>query len=305
MVWKKLFALIVLTASVTAFAENKVYGKLNQDYENTLKLLRTAGVNERIVSSDSAALQTLSKFKEISADYFAPAVLKDCKKNNGDAVFNITPRYNKIPFQLPNAKSYMTGPGNAVVPFSGEFIDSETDLSLPSRGGIGFSFIRTYSSYNKSDVGIGIGWRHNYDLWLSREKNRINLHLNSRDVVFQKQGGKWISGQGDFYALQEDKDGIIYILTPDLTRYKFEKAKKADSILRLAEVASRHGKSPCAVRSAMDIPMSTRRISAVAVPSSANIPSRSRPMHKLPMFPIAATRLPSLPRSFTGIPHTD
>ena len=239
---KRLFALVILATSVFAFADDRVYTKLNQDYENTQKLLQSAGAKEHIVSSDSTTLQTLLKFKELSADYFAPAVLKDCKKNNGDTIFNIVPRHNKIPFQLPSAKAYMTGPGNSVVPFSGEFIDTETDLSLPGRGGIGFSFIRTYSSYNKSDVGIGVGWRHNYDLWISREKNRITLHLNSRDVVFLKRGEKWISGQGDFYTLQEEKNGIIYILTSDLTRYKFEKAKKADSILRLAEVASRHGK---------------------------------------------------------------
>ena len=200
---KRLFALVILATSVFAFADERVYTKLNQDYENTRKWLRGASLQEKIAPADPIVDQTLSKFKDISTVYFAPVTLDGCKKHNGGAIFNMSPCYNGIPFQLASAKAYMTGPGNSVVPFSGEFINTETDLTLPSRGGIGFSFIRTYSSYNKNDVGMGIGWRHNYDLWLSRGREQIILHLNSRDVVFQKSSEKWISGQGDFYELQE------------------------------------------------------------------------------------------------------
>lgn len=239
---KRLFALVILATSVLTFADDRVYEKLNQDYENTRKLLRDAGLQEKIAPADPVVDQTLSKFKDISTDYFVPVTLDGYKKHNGDTIFNVSPRYNGLPFQLASAKEYMTGPGNSVVPFSGEFINTETDLTLPSRGGLGFSFIRTYSSYSRSDVGMGLGWRHNYDLWLSRGREQIILHLNSRDIVFQKSSEKWISGQGDFYELQEKEDGTIYVFTSDLTRYKFEKTDRSASILRLAEVASRHGK---------------------------------------------------------------
>ena len=97
MVWKKLFALIALAVSITVFAENSVYNKLSQDYETTLKLLRTAGVKEHIVSSDSTTLQTLLKFKEISADYFALHI-----------DFVSEPKFSIIPFFFRYVKDVLT-----------------------------------------------------------------------------------------------------------------------------------------------------------------------------------------------------
>ena len=243
MMFKHIIALLVFVVCVSVIANEQDYAQLNQSYMNTLELLDNAGVKYKEPLPNPITSQRLSEFRYLLASFSTPATLKDYQKKDADSIFSVKPRHNAIPFQLASAKSYMTGPGNSVVPYSGEFIDVENDLSLPSRGGIGFSLVRTYSSYNKSDIGLGVGWRHNYDIWISRNTDTVALHLNSRDVFFHRVDGKWVSGQGDFYSLQEPTPGVFYVLTPDLTRYTFEASDSSNSTdFRLSEIASRHGK---------------------------------------------------------------
>ena len=240
---KKWILLLWLSICTGVSGGDFIRAEIRQKHNDTWLELNKYGIKESVHRTDTSTVaQKLSIFKQKAKNKVFVEKLKDYNKTNGKSLQVFSPRYNGVPFQIAEAKNYMTGPGDSVVPFNGELIISENDLNLQERGGIGFSFSRTYSSFNKSDIGCGIGWRHNYDMWISRQPEEIFLHLNNRVVKFSLKDKKWISGKGDFYDLQKEKDGSIFIFTGDLTRYRFEKSDEPGSnILRLAEIASRHG----------------------------------------------------------------
>lgn len=237
-------ALLITTFLLHVFfsAEAKPAKKLEGFYNDTLSFVSAHGIKEIVHPQGKQTSQSLAEFIKISTRLSIPAKLSGFSKNEGSLFHADEARYGNYPCQLSTAKRFMMGPGNSVVPFNGEFINTDSDLVLPGRGDIHFSFARTYSSFNKSDVGLGIGWRHNYDIWISKESNNYVLHLNNRDIHFSLQEDKWISGTAEFYSLTVNQDGAIFIYTPDLERYVFKPSHQPGSKrIGLSEIASRYG----------------------------------------------------------------
>lgn len=154
----------------------------------------------------------------------------------------------------PAAVDFFSGPNDEVVAHSGELRRAWTDVSFPTRGGIGFELRRSYCSHERYDGPLGMGWGHSYNQRLvgaldeSGELSRIEWRNAFRVTVFERVGGQWIANDGSALNL-EIAETSIRILTPDLVRLNFESAlpsenealKSGARLWRLSEVASRHG----------------------------------------------------------------
>jgi YD repeat-containing protein len=128
--------------------------------------------------------------------------------------------------------------GAQVYSHSGEFSPQVFDLELPSRG-VGFQFLRKYSSARYHDVGLlGRGWTFAYNKRIERDGDCILYHDGFwRSYRFASAGSGFLSPDG-FYALLEE-DGNCFSLkqrTGDL--FVFE---NPDSGGRLLSIEDRHG----------------------------------------------------------------
>ena len=149
-----------------------------------------------------------------------------------------------VPHPVSSADAFLCAIDGSVVPFSGEFVRHAEDISLPKRGGIGFSFVRTYASFSSMDYGLGPGWDCNWNVTLRSEgENALVLHFQGRDIRFALQGGSWMPEPGEFLRLDLNGEKAV-VTTPDLSRMEFETAAERDGNgrrWRLSYAASRHG----------------------------------------------------------------
>lgn len=158
-------------------------------------------------------------------------------KQNGD----------RVP-EIPSvADEFLSGSEQDVALHSGELVQRSIDISLPSRGGIAFSFKRFFYSFNDYDGPLGKGWDYNYNARIIADSEKIadaktlHLFLNGRSIEFKKTGDNWMPQPGEFYTLQIS-DNQIFILDAQLSRMEFEpSAESTPGAWRLKALASRHG----------------------------------------------------------------
>ena len=154
------------------------------------------------------------------------------------------PTIRTMPMPVPSAQAFLCAAGNSVVPFSGELVRSVEDMSLPERGDIGFSFVRSYASLSPMDYGLGRGWDSNWNVTLrSMGTDVLVLHMDSRDVRFALQNDLWMPEPGEFLRLEFNADRAV-ITRSDLSRLEFEPASEQgneERRWRLSAIASRHG----------------------------------------------------------------
>ncbi len=155
-----------------------------------------------------------------------------------------TKRVRAVPRPVSSADAFLCAIDDSVVPFSGEFVRHVEDISLPERGGIGFSFVRTYASFSSMDYGLGPGWDCNWNVTLRSEgENVLVLHCQGRDIRFALQNGSWVPEPGEFLRLDINGEKAV-VTNPDLSRLEFEPAAVVDAVerrWRLSAVSSRHG----------------------------------------------------------------
>lgn len=146
-----------------------------------------------------------------------------------------------------SAQAFMTGPGDCVAVHSGEILLPVTDISAPTRGGIGFSFTRTYHSQVDYPGPMGNGWDHSQNLRIIADSEdwttakTLTLYDGSQTSVFSKDGENWLPESGCFLKLETEKDGEVLTITNEaLTTFRFEKALKP-GCWRIAKIVSRIG----------------------------------------------------------------
>lgn len=137
--------------------------------------------------------------------------------------------------------NYLSGPEKDLIIFNREYVDSITDFSLPSRGGIGFSMKRVYYSALHYEGPMGKGWDFSYNarIILDTASSNAMMHLNGIAYKFYKDGGKWRSAAGNFFLLKEDGEHL-YVYDSSLSRMEFEKSQEIGNAYRLSALASRH-----------------------------------------------------------------
>ena len=157
------------------------------------------------------------------------------------------PRHRQADYELrQNAETFFSGPEDDVVLFSGEFIQSATDMSYPQRGDVGFLFRRHYSSQTDYKGSFGNGWDFNYNAHLVFDKespddsSEVSLHFNGLKFSFTKKGSDWQSGKGNFLHLKYES-GMYCVYDSQLKRLEFEPSSETKTGWRLKAIASRHG----------------------------------------------------------------
>lgn len=211
-------------------------------YKREFQALSNKGITEHIDNTGNPIGQRLEEFQRVSKEIVVPSKLSGLVKTSGAACKHESQRVDISAIPMSSAYGYMTGPNNTILPYNGEVILNEDDIKLPSRGGIGFAFTRRYSSFDKNDYGMGKGWRHSYDIFISElAKDKLLLHLNDRNIEFVKQDGEWITPQHEFLSVSETSKGDFIVQDSTLNRYVFSPAI-APQTWRLSQIASRHGK---------------------------------------------------------------
>jgi hypothetical protein len=153
----------------------------------------------------------------------------------------------KSPEESDAAMAARGGPDQEVLLGTGELVLTETDVSLPQRGGIGFSLVRYYRSHVDYNGPLGPGWDHNCNQRIVAEvrdgqPERLVWYTGQRAIRFTRQGDEWQPEPGAFYRLRVD-GGHIIIETAERIRLEFEPAKERKARTqqwRIARIASRH-----------------------------------------------------------------
>ena len=142
------------------------------------------------------------------------ALLKDLMKNHGMEDF------------LKGARAALCAmTGDPVNANTGNFIYIKEDIKIQSR--IPLSLTRSYNSKEEKVGVFGKGWRHSYEISVSREENGYIVHLSDGqdEAYLLDDEGNIISVFDDFDRLQKTKDGFEYKSGEGLS-YLFNKEGK-------------------------------------------------------------------------------
>ena len=126
-------------------------------------------------------------------------LLKDLMKNHGMEDF------------LKGARAALCAmTGDPVNANTGNFIYIKEDIKIQSR--IPLSFTRSYNSKEEKVGVFGKGWRHSYEISVSREENGYIVHLSDGqdEAYLLDDEGSIVSVFDDFDRLQKTKDGFEY-----------------------------------------------------------------------------------------------
>ena len=216
--------MLKLMGSLAACAGVKIIknqdGSYSAVYTGALNRVRNNAVPAALELSDvqlkEEIYKIISKMLEKNGPAFASwnELLKDLMKNNSMEDFLKGAR---------GALCAMTGdPVNAN---TGNFTYSKEDIMLRSKFPIGF--IRSYNSSEKRTGVLGKGWRHSYEISVSREENGYILHLSDGhdEAYFVDEEGRIHSVFDDFNRLEQTQTGFIYNAESGLI-YLFDKDGK-------------------------------------------------------------------------------
>ena len=216
--------MLKLMGSLAACAGVKIIknqaGSYSAVYTGALNRVRNNALPAALELSDvqlkEEIYKIISKMLEKNGPAFASwnELLKDLMKNNSMEDFLKGAR---------GALCAMTGdPVNAN---TGNFTYSKEDIILRSKFPIGF--IRSYNSSEKRTGVLGKGWRHSYEISISREENGYILHLfdGQDEAYFVDEEGRIHSVFDDFNRLEQTQTGFIYNSESGLM-YLFDKAGK-------------------------------------------------------------------------------
>ena len=127
------------------------------------------------------------------------ALLKDLMKNHGMEDF------------LKGARAALCAmTGDPVNANTGNFIYIKEDIKIQSR--IPLSLTRSYNSKEEKVGVFGKGWRHSYEISVSREENGYIVHLSDGqdEAYLLDDEGNIISVFDDFDRLKKTRDGFEY-----------------------------------------------------------------------------------------------
>ena len=127
------------------------------------------------------------------------ALLKDLMKNHGMEDF------------LKGARAALCAmTGDPVNANTGNFIYIKEDIKIQSR--IPLSLTRSYNSKEEKVGVFGKGWRHSYEISVSREENGYIVHLSDGqdEAYLLDDEGNIISVFDDFDRLKKTEDGFEY-----------------------------------------------------------------------------------------------
>ena len=216
--------MLKLMGSLAACAGVKIIknqdGSYSAVYTGALNRVRNNALPAALELSDvqlkEEIYKIISKMLEKNGPAFASwnELLKDLMKNNSMEDFLKGAR---------GALCAMTGdPVNAN---TGNFTYSKEDIMLRSKFPIGF--IRSYNSSEKRTGVLGKGWRHSYEISVSREENGYILHLSDGhdEAYFVDEEGRIHSVFDDFNRLEQTQTGFIYNAESGLI-YLFDKDGK-------------------------------------------------------------------------------
>ena len=216
--------MLKLMGSLAACAGVKIIknqdGSYSAVYTGALNRVRNNALPAELELSDAQLKEEIykiiSKMLEKNGPAFASwnELLKDLMKNNSMEDFLKGAR---------GALCAMTGdPVNAN---TGNFTYSKEDIILHSKFPIGF--IRSYNSSEKRTGVLGKGWRHSYEISISREANGYILHLSDGhdEAYFVDEEGRIHSVFDDFNRLEQTQTGFIYNAESGLI-YLFDKDGK-------------------------------------------------------------------------------
>ena len=229
--------MLKLMGSLAACAGVKIIknqdGSYSAVYTGALNRVRNNALPAELELSDAQLKEEIykiiSKMLEKNGPAFASwnELLKDLMKNNSMEDFLKGAR---------GALCAMTGdPVNAN---TGNFTYSKEDIMLRSKFPIGF--IRSYNSSEKRTGVLGKGWRHSYEISVSREENGYILHLSDGqdEAYFVDEEGRIYSVFDDFNRLKQTQTGFIYNAESGLI-YLFDKAGK------LLRIERKDGEAVC------------------------------------------------------------
>jgi RHS repeat-associated protein len=140
------------------------------------------------------------------------------------------------------------GPLSEINLSSREVSLNRTDMTLPSRGGLGFEFRRTYRSYWRYAGPLGAGWDHNHNQRLVMDASdpdnaeTTDWYTGSGCTAFRRDGDGWKPPDGSFASLNPGEKETV-ITTRSGLRMVFERAYErpvSGSYWRLVRVTTRH-----------------------------------------------------------------
>jgi RHS repeat-associated protein len=217
-------------------------------------VLRTAETENRLREDSRTSTDGLDGWSRRSVE-FLEAQVNVVRLESGFATLPSEPGESRIwapdernaPEIAESAKEFLEGPDGSISPSNGELLLSFADFELPTRAGLGFAFRRTYSSFDRTDRGLGPGWECN---WTPRlvfasgsdgMASRCDVRLGGRSFSFVRNGDAWTPPIDVFLELEVGDDAVS-VLSPKRVRWAFEKSAETPNGWRLRSIATRHDK---------------------------------------------------------------
>ena len=129
---------------------------------------------------------------------------------------------------------YYYAAGGIVNTANGNLFLSETDISITARG-FDIEIIRSYNSHNGGKYGpFGFGWTHNYNLYLTKNKDGIVTFFDedgSAHTFSPAGGGEYTAPPGIHTKLTKNHDDSFTLWFSDGSKYNFGSNGKINNII--------------------------------------------------------------------------
>jgi YD repeat-containing protein len=121
--------------------------------------------------------------------------------------------------------------GDPVNVATGNFIDSHTDISVPTRG-VPLEFTRSYNSLDDTSGPLGRGWQHNYNTSLTvNDDDSVSLRYAAAKVAhYVYDNGAYLRPAGTFETLARNIDDIFTLTFKDQTKYIYDQTGRLSLI---------------------------------------------------------------------------
>lgn len=117
--------------------------------------------------------------------------------------------------------------GDPVNVATGNFIDKQTDITIPALGEP-LEFTRSYNSMEDTAGALGQGWQHNYEeaLTIDDDDSVTVRYADGKTARFTEEQGVYLRPEGTFEQLAPNPDGSFTLTFKDQTKHIFDAAGK-------------------------------------------------------------------------------
>ncbi|MEI6206153.1 MAG: RHS repeat-associated core domain-containing protein [Desulfuromonadales bacterium] len=118
---------------------------------------------------------------------------------------------------------------------------NSVDLSYPQGVGIPFVFARTYNAFNPESGPLGVGWTHNYQIWIHEDGTGAYVNWPDGQSDLYTISGSTYTAPSGVYDTLTNLSGTYTLIRKDKTKHIFKPNPTGANTARIETIEDKNG----------------------------------------------------------------